>query len=223
MEEREVNRLLNRSDKYIMDKRIKLETAKNKNNEIDKLKAKFQKAEETLTKLKEGLDRFILLDRMAVEEENDYKKRRLDYLTAYINNNLNFIFPSQNLTAEIDSEVKYKSQNVSLRLIDGHGNQRIPYINEGKLFQELISFSASVGLAECLNLTSFYMDEAFAASSPENLSKVGKMLRDMLERGFQIFLIEQKDDIYKDLPRREIILHKDEIEQAVRCESIIDY
>ena len=67
------------------------------------------------------------------------------------------------------------------------------------------------------------MDEAFSASSPENLTKAGKVLESLLKKNFQVILIEQTNEIYKDLPRREIILEKEPIKDEVIVKSITDY
>ena len=67
------------------------------------------------------------------------------------------------------------------------------------------------------------MDEAFSASSMENLTKISSLLKKLIEEDFQILIIEQKNDIFKDLPRREINIAKDAIKESVKILSVTDY
>ena len=67
------------------------------------------------------------------------------------------------------------------------------------------------------------MDEAFSASSMENLTKISSLLKKSIEEDFQILIIEQKNDIFKDLPRREINIAKDAIKESVKILSVTDY
>ena len=115
------------------------------------------------------------------------------------------------------------NQRVKLTLVDPSGEERNPRMSEGMMLQQLISFSSAVGLTECMNGNKIYMDEAFSASSPENLTKVSALLQTLIDRDFQIILIEQEDDIYKDLPRREIRLFKDPILKEAQVVSTTDY
>ena len=156
-------------------------------------------------------------------EDNSYRERRINYITSYIDNNLETIFPNEGFKSKIYFDYKHKAQRVKLTLIDKLGVERNPRITEGMMLQQLISFSASIGLCECMMQRKIYMDEAFSASSPENLTKVSKLIKSLIEKDFQVILIEQKDDIYKDLPRREINLIKSEIQDSVVIFSTVDY
>lgn len=220
----ELKELYNKARGKVNKGLVDLELAK-KNNKI--LQTLEDDLEECL-KVKSSLEKFITMlttfEAMATKEDLAYKERRLDYLCSYMNKNLDIIFPYDNFKTKVTTSNKYGNERAELLLYAGDNkNPRIPAYTEGKMLRQLLSFSASIGLAECLGKYSFYMDEAFSAASPENLSKVGLLLKDILEKGFQVIVIEQTPEIYKDLPRREIILEKDLVGKKVKVVNVVDY
>lgn len=209
-----------RNDLYI--KKTKLRDAKIAKEKRDAISVCLTEAEEIKEEYKTLYDSFYRLDKITHKEDSDYRKRRIGYLDGYITDNLALIFPNENYKAKIKCDFKYNYNRVSLNLHNKDGEVRIPKVSEGMMCQELIGFSASVSLAECLGKNMFYMDEAFAVSDENNLQKIGQILKSLIDRGFQIFLIEQHSESYKDLKRREIHLIKDPIEKAVKVDRIID-
>ena len=220
----ELKELYNKARGKVNKGLVELELAK-KNNKI------LQTLEEDLDeclKVKSSLEGFINMltafESMVTKEDLAYKERRLDYLCSYMDKNLDIIFPYDNFKTKVLTSNKYGNERAELLLYAGNNQRpRVPAYSEGKMLRQLLSFSASIGLAECLGKYSFYMDEAFSAASPENLSKVGLLLKDILEKGFQVIIIEQTPEIYKDLPRREIILEKDPVGKKVKVVNVVDY
>lgn len=188
---------------------------------------RLQKAYTDVLNLKENVNTLLnvykIFINLLVSEDNAFKEKRLRYLEAYIDKNLEIIFPNENFKSKIDFDYSYNNQKVALYLIDNEGKVRIPSVCEGSFLQQLIGFSAAVGIIECLGSNKLYMDEAFSASSMENLSKISGLLKKLLEAGSQIIIIEQKDDIFKDLPRREINIEKDAINGFVKVVNTTDY
>lgn len=221
---RELKELYNKARGKVNRGLVDLELAK-KNNKI------LQTLEDDLdecVKVKKSLETFITMltafEAMVTKEDLEYKERRLDYLCSYMDKNLDIIFPYDNFKTKVLTSNKYGNERAELLLYAGENkNPRVPAYSEGKMLRQLLSFSASIGLAECLGKYSFYMDEAFSAASPENLSKVGLLLKDILDKGFQVIIIEQTPEVYKDLPRREIILEKDPVKKSVKVVNVIDY
>lgn len=209
-----------RNDLFV--KKMKLRDAKIAKARRDVIATCLEEAKELKEDYMNMYDNFEKLDKITHTEDTEYRKRRLGYLDQYITDNLALIFPNEDYKAKIKCDFKYNYSRVSLSLYNKHGEVRIPKVCEGMMCQELIGFSASVSLAECLGKNMFYMDEAFAVSDKENLQKISQILQSLLDKGFQIFLIEQHSESYKDLKRREIHLAKDQIKNAVKVESIID-
>lgn len=204
-------------------KKANLMTAKENNKRVNKIKADFVKVQELEHDLSAYVRNLELFYKLVSSESANYKQRRLDFLSNYIDENIKAIFPHEGYKTKIHVDFKNKSGKAYLKIIDKNGKVGLPSVSSGKMLQQLISFSSAIGIAECLGMNKFYMDEAFAASDMENLTKVGLLLKKILEEDFQVLLIEQKDDIYKDLPRREIHIKKDVITGEIRVDDITDY
>ena len=224
MELQDIYRMKRNISALTQNKRRELDIAKFYNAQYDEVKAKYDKTKDLLNDISTLKQLFSIFISLLTNEDHNFKERRVKYLEKYIDNNLDIIFPNECFKSKIDFDFSYNSQKVSLTLLDREGRERIPSVCEGSLLQQLIGFSAAVAIAECLGYDKFYMDEAFSASSMENKSKIANLLKKLVEEsGFQIILIEQSDDIYKDIPRREIYLKKDEITAAVSVVKTIDY
>ena len=201
----------------------KLAILKKNKETYDSLMEAKEKIMEVSSDIETILSVYNLFLAVLANEDNAFKEKRLRYLEAYIDRNLEIIFPNEGFRSKIDFDYSYKKQKVALYLVDRYNKVRIPSICEGSLLQQLIGFSAAVGIVECMGANKLYMDEAFSASSMENLTKISALLKKLIDDDFQILIIEQKNDIFKDLPRREINLEKDAIEECAKVVEIIDY
>lgn len=206
----------------LLKKQQELADSKAVQNKRDKILKYLQEARELKNSFSIKIDDFSIFDNIVNKEDVAYRKRRINYLEEYVTANLASIFPTEGYKAKIDCDFKYKQSRVSLELLSKNDEVRIPEVCEGRMCRQLISFSASASLTESLGKKMFYMDEAFAASDSENLSKLGKILKTLLDKDFQIFLIEQHSESYRDLPRREIRLEKDAVKEIASVESIKD-
>ncbi|WP_394862080.1 P-loop NTPase family protein [Paraclostridium bifermentans] len=205
------------------NKKTELALAKKSNEELKDIKVKYNNAVETLKDINFMVEAFNQFHLVTNQEDANFKRRRLDYLCNFIDANLEKIFPYDNLKAKIPVDFKYKSQVAKLKLVSGDKVSRSPKIASGGLKRHLISFSSSLALAECMGMNKMYLDEAFNSSSPENLTKIGEILYELVKKDFQVVLVEHKSDIYKDLPRREIHLKRDELTNKVSVTDVIDY
>ncbi|GAA0101664.1 hypothetical protein UT300012_23790 [Paraclostridium bifermentans] len=220
----ELKSLYDRARGKINKELVDLEIAKKNNKILQTLEDDLEECEKVKNNLEQFVTMLTAFDSMTTKEDLAYKERRLDYLCSYMDKNLEVIFPYDNFRTKVSTSNKYGNERAELLLYNGGSNTpRVPAYCEGKMLRQLISFSGAIGLAECLGSHSFYMDEAFSAASPLNLSKVGKLLQDILNKGFQVIIIEQTNEIYKDIPRREIILERDPIGNCVKVVSITDY
>lgn len=218
----EYRKFYNEYKNKINRKKVDLELAKENNKRYKSLEQDYN----TVLDVQEELQQYVSLLEIFITacttEDNAYRERRKEFMTSYIDENLHIIFPEEGFKSKLEFDYKYKSQVVSLTLVDKFGIERLPRLSEGMMLQQLISFSASIGLSECMGKNKIFMDEAFSASSPENLTKVGKLLEHLISKDLQIIVIEQKDDIYKDIPRREIHLIKDVLTDKVEISKCID-
>lgn len=218
----EYRKFYNEHKNKINKKKVELAVAKENNKRYKSLEKDYNTVLEIHDELKQYVNLLEIFITACTTEDNAYRERRKEYMTSYIDENLNIIFPDEGFRSKLEFDYKYKSQMVALTLIDKFGIERMPRLSEGMMLQQLISFSASIGLAECMGKNKIFMDEAFSASSPENLTKVGRLVEHLISKGFQLIVIEQKDDIYKDIPRREIHLLKDVLTDKVEINKCID-
>lgn len=219
----EYRQFYNKSVNKLNNLKVKLEVAKENNKNIKELETNYEKVCEVESSLDEYVQLLKIFSKVCADEDNAYRERRIKYITSYIDKNIQIIFPDEGFASRLKFDYSRNNQRVKLTLVDPSGEERNPRMSEGMMLQQLISFSSAVGLTECMNGNKIYMDEAFSASSPENLTKVSALLQTLIDRDFQIILIEQEDDIYKDLPRREIRLFKDPILKEAQVVSTTDY
>ncbi|WP_304427901.1 hypothetical protein [uncultured Clostridium sp.] len=203
--------------KRLIQEKVNLDFAKENNNKIIKYKKEYEDA----LAVKEEYDQYIkaldLYYKLCIRESNNYKNKRLDYLCSFIDDKLYLIFPDEDFKSKIVTENVGSIRKTYLELHkQDSGEIEIPETCQGKLCQQLLSFSASTALVKSLGMNRLFLDEAFSASAPKNLTKIGSILKTMVDDGMQIILIEQEQEIYKDLPRREIYVEKDSLEDKTK-------
>lgn len=154
------------------------------------------------------LDKLQLLKNAVINESNQYRTRRLEYLNNLITESLSKVFPEKGYVADVSCDFN-RRDTVTLELKNSLGRYIDPEMQEGMLLQYLISFSAMSGIAKGLGSKILYIDEAFGASSMENLPKVGELLSELVNNGIQIILVSQNPLLYDEIPRKEFFLEYD--------------
>lgn len=144
-------------------------------------------------------------------------------LSNYITEEIAKIFPNEGYTAKINYDYKNRNKVATLSLIDLKGHESSPEICEGLLLQYLISYSVVIAIAKALNISNLYIDEAFGAASSDNLPKIGDRIKDSVADGIQTLMITQREELYADIPRREIVLEKNPNTKSVQIVSCKDY
>jgi hypothetical protein len=193
------------------------------NSELETLSIRKQKAKAAVDGLELLIHIFNTLHIRAMKEDTAFKDRRVVYVTAFITESISKIFPTEQFTAKIKFDPSRNTSKAYLRLLDRSRHERIPHMSEGKMMQQSLSFASSIGIQRSLNKDKTYVDEAFAAGSPESHQKISSLLLEELERGAQIFMIEQKSEGYKDLPRREFHLYKDPETEVSHISGVYDF
>ena len=191
--------------------------------EQKELRAKYQKAVELEEDYKTFSYQLDAIRKTCNIEDINYKKRRLNYIEKCVEKNLSLIYPDEGFTCEITWDFKYNNQKVDLYLYNKDGELSIPRVNEGGFCRRLTGFSAASAVTESLGCKNLYMDEVFYAAHPDNLAKTSSLLQELVDKCFQMILIEQQDDIYRDLKRREIHVRKNPITSLCEVTRTIDY
>lgn len=210
-------------ERDLVDRKMEYSRAKDSNKNYEKNKYKIDKLQELYELLNTYMLSLNTISLSVTKNYNKFKQDRLNVLSTYIDSNLIYVFPNETLTSDIRIDNKYKKDFIKLYLKDEVGNFRNPAISEGGFCSELLSFTSIFALCSCLGLNKMYLDEAFANSDPDNLAKVGQLLNHAVSNGFQVLIIEQRNDVCKDIPRREFHLSKDPILKKVMIDSVLDF
>lgn len=206
----------------LFDFKDKLNEGKRINQERDRIVRKLDKAKEARRKLEIISKAYKYLNELVIAEDRNFKNSRLEFISDAITETLYHLFPDEGFEAKLVCDFN-RGMKTNFILKDSTGRSGMVHISEGKLLQSQVSYAAATSIARSLSANKIYLDEAFAVSSPTNLSKISDITRKFIESGMQIFMIEQYSNGYKDLPRREIHLTKDPITKKVEKPVIIDY
>ena len=208
---------------YLDRLKLDYEKAKEMNDKITILRKRLQHVNLLLDDVENYVKNLNFLLRVVNIEETNFKKRRLGYLNQSITEALAEIFPNEQFIAKIDCDVVRGKNYAQLILYDRDGNERMPFVQEGKMCQYLISFAAVKGVTTALGSDTMFIDEAFGAASADNTQKMGPIIQNIAENGIQVILVSQNSSLYENIPHREIYCHKDSITQSVVIDSITDY
>lgn len=162
----------------------------------------------------------ITLD-ITQKESQNLKETRQFILEQEVTNVLSTVFEGEQFRAKLDVNTNLKTKTADLTLISRNGYRRKPVLSNGKCAQQVVSFSVVKSVLDFLGCDLVVLDEAFASSDRENLLKLSKLLSDTAKEK-QIILVEHKEEIYKNLPRREIRLTKDVQAGEVNNVCIVD-
>lgn len=203
--------------------RNKLNKAKETQAKREELLPKVKKAKECLDELETEIENMKIYRKLLEREDGIYQDNRTSFMESQIEESVARIFPTKNYKVNLKLKPFRGKLRASLTLKDKSGRISRPKMGEGKFCQQLISYSASCAISKTYSVDKICSDEVFSASSPGNLSKVGGILKDSIESGIQMILVEQQTEVYKDLPRREIHLKLDDVTLDVLPPEIIDY
>lgn len=159
----------------------------------------------------------------------EFKEGRLKEVSEYITGALSVVFPDRDYEVVLEAEdPSARTRSIALSLIDSYGQVRYPFVTEGMLNNQLIAYSAAFALVRAFHYNTIFIDEAFSAAHPSNLKKTAMQIEDAVKNGMQVFLIQQAEEGYEDIPRREIYLRhtmepaSDGIEHTI-VENVVDF
>ena len=208
----------------LRDLELYIERAKAANENKDRLYTQLA----GLKELSGNLDRYVgvlrIMQSRAVKENDDFRTARLGFLSGEITESLADIFPEDGYRAEVTCSFNRKN-SVKLTITDEKGSVFSPSMCSGKLQQYLISFSSISCITKTLGIKVLYVDEAFGASSMDNLPKIGDCLEKLVEENdMQVILVSQNPGLYQGIKgRREIHLATDRENTCVLVEKILDF
>lgn len=222
-EYRELDSLLKRGELKLQRMKSDLSLAHENNKQYQQTLADYNKVRELQNDIAKELQKFNILFKVCSAEDINYKNRRLSYVQEQIEDSLHLVYPDDGFKCTINFDFRYNKPIANLYLTNKKGKVIIPKLNEGDFCAQLICFTGTAALAESLGRKGLYLDEMFSAAHPDNLTKVSAKLKDLVDRGFQIVMIEQHTDVYRDLKRREIYVKKDPLTLKTNVVSTKDY
>lgn len=182
-----------------------IEAAQFANSSRQRLLAKQTEVSQLIDDTKCYLSVLRLIQSRCIKENDDFKTRRLNLLNVEITDALEKVLPGKKFIANVRCDFNRK-QRVVTTLTDAKGNEFSPKMSNGKLVQYLTTFSGVSCLVKTLGIKSLYVDEAFGASSMNNLPIVGDYVKELVDSGIQVVLVSQNPSLYEGVPRREICL-----------------
>lgn len=218
----EIEKSYNYYEKEVKDLAVKLEVAKDRNAQLEKLKREKVELTVFMDAIQEYWENLAFVRASVIKESDDYQTRRIEYLNELITDALRNIFPTENFQAKVTYDYKRRDV-VRLRLVDQDGHVSTPDIGQGQLMQYVISFAAVSGITKGLGFKNIFIDEAFGVAAVDKLPELGNIINGNVQQGMQVILISQNPELYNSIPRRVISLEKDAISKTTSVVDITDY
>lgn len=150
------------------------------------------------------------LDLAITNKESEWRDSILGVLSSEIVNDLAFVYPSDGYQVKLDAHVLRGKIHISATVTSTFAKDFPGRIRgtQGRLFQQVVSFSALIGVMELLGIKTVYIDEAFSGSSKKNVKKLNKLLLHLRERGFNLIIIAQDITMAEGIPANRMFLSR---------------
>ena len=190
---------------YLDRLKLDYEKAKEMNDKITILRKRLQHVNLLLDDVENYVKNLNFLLRVVNIEETNFKKRRLGYLNQSITEALAEIFPNEQFIAKIDCDVVRGKNYAQLILYDRDGNERMPFVQEGKMCQYLISFAAVKGVTTALGSDTMFIDEGFGSLDSESLEQAVRALVKVTESGRLLGIISHVTELKERIDKQIIV------------------
>ena len=140
-------------------------------------------------------------DLAVTQKESEWRDAVLIALESEIVKDLAYVFPEDGYTVSLSTRVlrgKIHIEATVSSIFSGDMPGRIRG-TQGRIFQQVVSFAALIGVMELLGIKTAYIDEAFSGSSKQNIKKLNKLLESLREREFNLIMIAQDTSIANGL------------------------
>lgn len=150
------------------------------------------------------------LDLAITKQEGEWRESVLSVLSSEIANDLAFVYPEDGYQVELTSRVLRNKIHINASVTSTFAKDFPGKIRgtQGRLFQQVVSFAALIGVMSLLGINTVYDDEAFSGSSKKNVKKLNRLLLHLKERGFNLILIAQDLAMAEGLPANRMFLSR---------------
>lgn len=139
------------------------------------------------------LEQMKTLNLLIVEKEAEWRQAILSMLETEIADYLSYVYPDDGYIVQLKPRVLRSKIHIEA-CVYSTIMQEIPgqiHKTQGRLFQQIVSFAALLGVMNLLGVRTVYFDEAFSGSSKRNVKKVNALLQHAEEKGFNLVIIAQ--------------------------------
>lgn len=146
---------------------------------------------------------------ISISTAKRYRQTRLGILTKEIERNLELLLPEENFKVKIDFRSIKDRYYADLYVSKSGGEWFLPKAQNGKFIQQIISFSAMYSVNKMRGCKVIFSDESLSSADKKSLTEIKPLLEELLSEGFQLVIIEHKEEMYKGICRKENLLIKD--------------
>lgn len=150
------------------------------------------------------------LDLEITRQEGIWREAVLAMLSSEIANDLSFVYPSDGYQVDLSTRILRGKIHISATVRSTFANDFPGKIKgtQGRLFQQVVSFAALIGVMSLLGVKTIYIDEAFSGSAKKNINKLNKLLLHLKERGFNLVIIAQDTAMAEGIPANRLFLSR---------------
>lgn len=156
-----------------------------------------------------GLDVQIrALDAAITQRESEWRDTVLSVLETEIMRDLAYVYPTDGYRVKLATKILRGKIHIDASVYSFNSQQLPGRISatQGRLFQQVVSFAALVGVMTLLGIKTIYVDEAFSGSSKRNIRKLNRLLSSLQERGYNIIMIAQDTTVADGIPANVLYL-----------------
>lgn len=141
-------------------------------------------------------------------DESLWREGILSILENEISQDLAYVYPTDGYNINLTSRVLRGKIHIDAKVTSTFSASMPGRIQktQGRLFQQIVSFSALEGVMSLLGIKTIYVDEAFSGSSKKNVEKLNSLLQALQQRGYNLIIIAQDTTIADGLDANRIFL-----------------
>lgn len=206
--------------RQIVEDKSKLEVYQREVDKLVKIDKELADSKYVLDNLENYYKTLYNLIKICTKKSIEFKDVRVNSIESEITNNLAYLYPEKNYEVKIDFS-ESRGDDVAELLLGSKG-KLVPTTGQNGMFvRQVISLTGMEVINYMHGGCVLFLDEALASSDKQNLLKLKPMFNRMIEKGFQIIMIEHKPEIYQNLKHKRFKLYRHKEREEVIVYEII--
>lgn len=159
------------------------------------------------------------MDRVSIA----YKEERQEFLQQISNEFLKRLFPDDYFCVKFVPTVYRGVEYVDL--YSGHDEKGLSPLEmqHGRLYRQFLGYVITTVIQKSRGCDLLIMDETLNSGDEDTLMGTSRIVKDLLEEGRQLIMIEHKHVLYENLPRVQYNLRRDASENKVEIVQKKEY